>query len=108
MLISTVLALSAYSVIVPFMPVVCIQKGVDEVMIGSIFAVFSISVIFGSPCMGFVIQRVGRRIPIIGGCYVLAIGFEILAFITSFESKEWFIALSFVARILQGFGFATI
>ncbi len=53
--------------------IVLVEREIDEVVIGIIFAVFSVVVIFGSPCMGYVIKRVGRRKPIIFGCYCVAL-----------------------------------
>ncbi len=73
MFTALVLSISCYSVIAPFMPVVLVEREIDEVVIGIIFAVFSVVVIFGSPCMGYVIKRVGRRKPIIFGCYCVAL-----------------------------------
>jgi MFS family permease len=37
------------------------RKGVDEAVVGYVFAIFSVAVIVGSPFMGWVIQRFGRR-----------------------------------------------
>jgi MFS family permease len=58
--------------------------------------------------MGYVIKRVGRRIPIIFGCYCVALSLQILAFINYLESRPLFLFLTFVARIMQGIGFTLI
>lgn len=108
MLISTVLSISCYSVISPFMPSEFKRKQVDDTLVGLIFAVFSLAVIFGSPVMGYVIQRVGRRNPMIYGSYLLGASLMIFAGISYLESKTLFIAISFAARILQGIGFTLI
>jgi hypothetical protein len=51
----TILSCSCYSVIAPFLPTEIVRKQIDEVLAGYIFASFSIAVIFGSPCMSWVI-----------------------------------------------------
>ena len=108
MLFSTVLSISCYSVISPFMPSEFQRKQVDETLVGFIFAIFSMPVIFGSPLMGSLIQRVGRRNPMIYGSYLLGISLTMFAGISFLEFKALFIALSFLARILQGIGFTLI
>jgi MFS family permease len=84
------------------------RKQVDETLVGLIFAVFSLAVIFGSPLMGYVIKRVGRRNPMIYGSYLLGASLLIFAAISFLDSKTLFIAASFAARILQGIGFTFI
>jgi len=73
-------------------------------LIGYIFGVFSIALIVISPLMGFVIQRLGRRWPIIIGCLMIGLSFEIFAVISYIESVKWFIVCSFLLRLIQGIG----
>lgn len=49
------LSVSSYSVVSPFMPAVFKLRDIDEVIIGLIFATFSVAVILLSPLMGSVI-----------------------------------------------------
>ncbi len=51
----TILSISCYSVIAPFMPLEFVKRGIDEELMGYIFAIFSLAVIIGSPLMGFLI-----------------------------------------------------
>jgi MFS family permease len=50
------------------------RKQVDETLVGLIFAVFSLAVIFSWPFMGYVIKRVGRRNSMIYKSYLLGLG----------------------------------
>jgi MFS family permease len=55
MFFATILSISCYSVIAPFLPSEFDRRNIDEVIVGLIFAVFSLAVIFGSPIMGYII-----------------------------------------------------
>jgi len=60
----TALSNSAYAIIAPFLPFEFEKKGINQSMIGYIFAIYSLAVIFSSPFIGKMISRYGRR-PII-------------------------------------------
>jgi MFS family permease len=69
------LSISCYSVIAPFMPIEIVKAGVDESVMGWIIGVYSLALITVSPFMNFIIDRVGRRYPIIFGTLMLGISF---------------------------------
>lgn len=96
------LSVSCYSVIAPFMPLEIVKKGVDENVMGWIIGVFSLALIIVSPFMSYVIDRIGRRNPIIYGSLMLGICFWMFTLVHQIESKFWFTTLLFVFRIIQG------
>jgi MFS family permease len=96
------LSVSCYSVIAPFMPLEIVKKGVDENVMGWIIGVFSLALILVSPFMSYVIDRIGRRNPIIYGSLMLGISFWMFTLVHYIESKFWFTTLLFVFRIIQG------
>jgi MFS family permease len=96
------LSVSCYSVIAPFMPIEIVKKGVDESVMGWIIGVFSLALILMAPVMGWIIERVGRRNPIIFGSFLLGVSFEMFAIIHYIEEKTMFVTLLFIFRIIQG------
>jgi MFS family permease len=84
------------------MPLEFQRRNVDEDLTGYIFGTFSLAVIVGSPFVSLVIQRFGRRRTLMVACVTMTISVSAYAAITHFQSKGWFIAISFVARLFQG------
>ncbi len=97
------LSVSCYSVIAPFMPIEIVKKGVDESVVGWIIGVYSLASIIVAPVMSWIIQRVGRRNPIIFGSFLLGISFEMFAVINYVEDKKMYVTLLFLFRFIQGF-----
>jgi len=80
---------------IPVIPVYGERLGLSQTQIGAIFAVKPALGILFSPVMGWLSDRVGRRIPMIAGMFASA-GFIIMfAFARNFETL-------FIARCLQG------
>jgi MFS family permease len=48
-MICTLISNSAYAIIAPFLPIEFADKGVEGSIVGIIFAIYSIAVIFASP-----------------------------------------------------------
>ena len=96
------LSVSCYSVIAPFMPIEIVKKEVDESVMGMIIGVFSLALILMAPFMGWIIERVGRRNPIIYGSFLLGFSFEMFAVIHYIEDKTLYVTLLFIFRIIQG------
>ena len=97
------LSVSCYSVIAPFMPIEIVKKGVDESVVGWIIGVYSLASIIVAPVMSWIIQRVGRRNPIIFGSFLLGVSFEMFAVINYVEDKKMYVTLLFLFRFIQGF-----
>ena len=96
------LSVSCYSVIAPFMPIEIVKKGVDESVVGWIIGVYSLASIIVAPVMSWIIQRVGRRNPIIFGSFLLGVSFEMFAVINYVEDKKMYVTLLFLFRFIQG------
>jgi MFS family permease len=84
------------------MPIEIVKKEVDESVMGMIIGVFSLALILMAPFMGWIIERVGRRYPIIYGSFLLGFSFEMFAVIHYIEDKTLYVTLLFIFRIIQG------
>ena len=86
----TALSNSAYALIAPFLPFQFEQKGLSQSLIGYIFAVYSIAVIFCSPLVGMVIPKIGRRNLIQIGTLMQGIAFTAFALSKHVENKTMY------------------
>lgn len=84
-----------YDVIVPFLPGYVRRWGVSDTTIGLIFASYSVTMLLLTPLMGWLTDRVGRRLPILCGVLGLA------AASLTYASADG-IAVLLGARLLQG------
>jgi MFS transporter, DHA1 family, solute carrier family 18 (vesicular amine transporter), member 1/2 len=87
--------ITAYSVAVPVLPDLSRRLGASPTMIGLLFASFGATLLTVSMPMGAVSDRIGRRLPMVGGLVALAAASTIFAFA---ESLPWL----FAARLVQG------
>ena len=71
----TALSNSAYAIVAPFMPFEFANKGISQQWVGYVFAIFSVSVIFISPIIGKLINKVGRRSLIQFGVLLMGVSF---------------------------------
>ena len=71
----TALSNSAYALIAPFLPFEFARKGVDLTLMGYIFSIYSVAVIFCSPIIGKLISVLGRRNLIMFGVFLMGISF---------------------------------
>ena len=76
---ANILSNSCYSMVVPFLPLELHKWGLDISIIGYIFSIYSLAVIFGSPVVGKLLSIVGRKnMLIIGltsmGCSMIGYG----------------------------------
>ena len=85
----------AYSVAVPVLPDLGIRLGASPSTIGLLFAAFGVTLLTVSIPMGSVSDRVGRRLPLVGGLVALALSTLLFAFA---EGLPWL----FAARLAQG------
>ncbi len=85
----------AYSIAVPVLPHLSQQFGASPTLIGLLFGSFGVTVLAVSVPMGSVSDRIGRRLPLVGGLIVLAAASVLFAFA---PSMPWL----FAARLVQG------
>ena len=85
----------AYSIAVPVLPDLSRRLGASPTMIGLLFASFGVTLLTVSIPMGAVSDRIGRKVPMVGGLAALAAATLLLAFARG-------LPLLFVARLVQG------
>ena len=96
-----------YCIIAPFMPLEFEKKGISPQATGFIFAFYSVAIMVGSPFMGYVISKFGRRKTILSGIALMGfsfIAFGLLAFIDVSTTKTYYIVAALVSRFCQGIG----
>lgn len=86
-----ILAWACYSVIAPFMPLLFKKRGIEETVIGYVIGIYSLSMIIISPLMGSIINKIGRRKPILIGALLMGFSFQIFALSTYIESNFWYV-----------------
>jgi DHA1 family solute carrier family 18 vesicular amine transporter 1/2 len=87
--------LVAYSIAVPVLPDLSRRFGASPTMIGLLFAAFGVTLLGVSIPIGSVSDRMGRKVPLVGGLIVLALSTLLFAFA---DSLPWL----FAARLAQG------
>src|SRR5580693_6655809 len=85
----------AYSVAVPVLPDLSRRLGASPTVIGLLFASFGVTLLTVSMPMGAVSDRIGRRLPLVGGLVALAAATLLFAFAGSLPGL-------FAARLVQG------
>src|SRR5262245_19073309 len=85
----------AYSIAVPVLPHLSRQFGASPTVIGLLFASFGVTLFAISVPMGAYSDRIGRRLPLVGGLVALAAASVLFAFA---PSMAWL----FAARLVQG------
>src|SRR5262249_51238913 len=85
----------AYSIAWPVLPDLSRRLGASPTVVGLLFGSFGVTLLTVSMPMGAVSDRVGRRVPPVGGLIALAVSTALFAFSTT-------LAWLFVARLVQG------
>jgi len=85
----------AYSVAVPVLPDLSRRLGASPTIIGLLFASFGVTLLTVSLPMGAVSDRIGRRVPMVGGLFALAAATLLFASADS-------LPVLFAARLVQG------
>jgi DHA1 family solute carrier family 18 vesicular amine transporter 1/2 len=85
----------AYSIAVPVLPHLSRQFGASPTVIGLLFASFGVTLFAVSVPMGGFSDRIGRRLPLVGGLLVLAASSVLFAYA---PGMTWL----FAARLAQG------
>lgn len=85
----------AYSVAIPILPDLSRRLGASPAMIGLLFGSFGVTLLTVSIPMGAISDRVGRRLPLVGGLVALAAATVLFAFADR-------LPLLFAARLVQG------
>jgi DHA1 family tetracycline resistance protein-like MFS transporter len=87
--------LVGFGIIIPLLPFYAETFGASPVVIGLLFAAFSISQLFAAPALGVLSDRFGRRPVLIFSLVGTAVSFVMLALAQS-------LAMLFAARIIDG------
>src|ERR1041385_6898614 len=85
----------AYSVAVPVLPDLSRKLGASPTIIGLLFASFGVTLLIVSIPMGHVSDRIGRKVPMVGGLVALASATLLFAYA---DGLPWL----FAARLVQG------
>src|SRR5207245_3929938 len=85
----------AYTMAVPILPDVGRRLGASPSMIGLLFASFGVTLLGVSIPIGAVSDRIGRKIPLVGGLVVLAVATALAGFAGG-------LPVLFAARFAQG------
>jgi DHA1 family tetracycline resistance protein-like MFS transporter len=88
--------LVGFGIIIPLLPFYAQTFGASPLVIGMLFASFSLSQLIAAPVFGDLSDRIGRRPMLIASLVGTVISFVILAMATS-------LTMLFVARIIDGF-----
>jgi multidrug resistance protein len=89
--------LVAYSVAFPVLPDYARQLGASPTVVGLLFASFGVTLLAVSLPMGAMSDRIGRKVPLVGGLLILSAASVLFAVA---RTLPWL----FVARLLQGAG----
>jgi multidrug resistance protein len=89
--------LVAYSVAFPVLPDYARQLGASPTLVGLLFAAFGVTLLAVSLPMGAISDRVGRKVPLVGGLAILSAASVLFGLA---QTLPWL----FVARLLQGAG----
>jgi multidrug resistance protein len=87
--------LVAYSIAVPVLPDLSRRLGASPTLIGLLFAAFGVTLLGVSIPIGAASDRIGRKVPIVGGLVLLALSTVLFAFAES-------LPVLFAARLAQG------
>ena len=99
---------SAYALCAPFLPLEFERKGIHGSYVGLIFALYSVAVIFVSPIVGSVVDKVGHKNLLSFGIGFMGIAFIFFGFIEVMESHPAVLALGCALRFLQGMASAFV
>ena len=75
---------------------------------GYIFSMYSVSVIFGSPIIGYFLTKYPRRSFVQFGLFAMSLAMFGFAICGIFDSKIAFLSIAFITRLIQGFASSTI
>src|SRR5262245_13711768 len=93
--LATFADLTAYSIAIPVLPDLSRRLGASPTVIGLLFGSFGLTLLAVSIPMGAISDRVGRRVPMVGGLCALAAATVLFAFS---DGLAWL----FAARLVQG------
>ena len=74
-IVVTVLANAAYSIVAPFLPIEFARRGISTSVTGYIFSIYSVAVVIASPFIGYLMQKTGRRVLIATGLLLMGLSF---------------------------------
>lgn len=81
----TLMSNCGYCIVAPFMPLEFESKGISPEATGFIFAFYSVAIMVGSPFMGYIIEKFGRRKTILFGIAVMGLSFIAFGLLTHID-----------------------
>ncbi|WP_163508390.1 MFS transporter [Fodinicola acaciae] len=98
-LIVTSVALAAdmliYGVAIPVLPRIASSAGADASAVSVLFACYAVAMLVATPFAGWLVDRIGHRLPMIAGLFALAASTVLFATLQAFP-------VLMAARVLQG------
>ena len=91
---------SAYALIAPFLPLELTAIGISLDYFGYIFSMYSVSVILGSPIIGYFLTKFKRRNFVQFGLLAMAIAMYGFAIAGVFNSTHAFLTIAFITRLI--------
>ncbi|WP_048601722.1 MFS transporter [Rubeoparvulum massiliense] len=93
--LSLFLDMLLYSLIIPIIPTYAVQLGASDSMLGFLFSMYAIGLIVGTPLIGYLTERKGRKLPILIGTLGLILATLDFALADTLSRLMW-------ARFFQG------
>lgn len=90
----------SYGIAAPFLPQILEDKGIESTWTGLIFAVFAITGLITSLCIGKVLDHVGHRVITTIGSILMGLSIFGFSFIEDLEEKAYVIALALALRMV--------
>ena len=106
--VCTLISNSAYALIAPFLPLEFKMKGIDALHVGLIFAIYSVAVIFMSPCVSKILPKWGYANTISFGVLLMGIAFALFSEIDNMENTQLITGYALVLRFVQGISSALV
>lgn len=84
-----------YGLAIPLLPQIAVESGAGSGLVGLLFAVYAAALLLATPLVGWLVDRVGTRTPMLVGLLGLAMATLLFAFVDSLPAL-------LAARALQG------
>ena len=91
-----------YTLIVPFMPLILSNGGLDPAWIGYIFAAYPIATISFTPLVGYCMPKMGRKCALLIGSITSLLGCLLFLSLDMNLTSSMLVVISMTARIIQG------
>ena len=107
-ILSTLVSNTAYALIAPFLPIEFDKKGISNISVGLIFAIYSVAIILCSPFVAGLYTSYGYRKIIGYGLFQMGLCFIALGCIIKTDNKTVLFVLALLMRMGQGLSSALV